>query len=119
MPGILSIEVYIPKDSPSEVMGCQVQLANHVSLGFLYKPEAAWSRFVIYPLVFQWAPLGRSMPVSRHCFGASLLKQLGCNWYPSTKKKWLLRNRCKSGVMDLLSILFSNRFIYFNILSLL
>lgn len=28
MPGVLSIETDIPKDSPCEVMGCQVHLAN-------------------------------------------------------------------------------------------
>lgn len=28
MPSVLSIEIVIPKDSPCEVMGCQVPLAN-------------------------------------------------------------------------------------------
>lgn len=66
MPGVLSIEINIPQDSPCEVMGCQV-LAEHFNLGFVSKSEATWSRFLIYHLVFRLAPPCRSVPAAHSC----------------------------------------------------
>lgn len=51
MPDILSIEIHTHKESPSEVTGCQVHLANN--LCFAYQSEAMWWRFLSDHLAFQ------------------------------------------------------------------
>lgn len=73
MPDVLSVEINIPQDSPCEVMGCQIPLAKHFNLCFVYKSEATWSSFLIYQLVFHLSPLCRFMPVAHS--QVSLFKQ--------------------------------------------